>query len=337
MADWTDENVRIVCELFAEQVEIGNRSSTHLNKAGFTNVIQKFKQRTGILYTRKQFKNKWDKLKVEYGIWKQLVDRQTGIGWDESGKNIDMPEEWWKKMANVSSNKFACLQNEDNLSIMFEDLRNTGDDHWGPSSGVAPSQAIPLDDDDENEGENEDDSDPDEVTPSARPKRGKSQGNAKGKKTKTSGGQWFQEQMGKLVEMNERTTASCESIARGEDKSGSTIQEVMALVKGCSAKPGSNEHFIATVVFTKKAEREMFMTLDTPEERFDWLQKKHEWMTRNDVSNKSETADNDMDDSGSDEDDDDCKIKALRVLQSAQNNIFLYCTSSQQVLFDIPS
>jgi len=81
---------------------------------------------------------------------------------------------------------------------MFEDLRNTGDDHWGPSSGVAPSQAIPLDDDDEDEGENEDDSDPDEVTPSARPKRGKSQGNAKGKKTKTSGGQWFQEQMGKL-------------------------------------------------------------------------------------------------------------------------------------------
>ena len=153
--------------------------------------------------------------------------------------------------------RYKGLQNEDNLSIMFEDLRNTGDDHWGPSSGVAPSQAIPLDDDDENEGENEDDSDPDEVTPSARPKRGKSQGNAKGKKTKTSGGQWFQEQMDKLVEMNERTTASCESIARGEDKSGSTIQEVMALVKGCGAKPGSNEHFIATVVFTKKAEREM--------------------------------------------------------------------------------
>ncbi|XP_066385354.1 uncharacterized protein [Miscanthus floridulus] len=188
--------------------------------------------------------------------------RQTGIGCDESGKNIDMPEEWWKKMANAVKGsgrfRYKGLQNEDNLSIMFEDLH---------------------------EGENEDDSDPDEVTPSARPKRGKSQGNAKGKKTKTSGGQWFQEQMGKLVEMNERTTASCESIARGEDKSGSTIQEVMALVKGCGAKPGSNEHFIATVVFTKKAEREI-----------------------------SKTADNDMDDSGSDEDDDDCKIKALRVL-----------------------
>jgi len=43
------------------------------------------------------------------------------------------------------------------------------------------------------------------------------------------------------------------------------------------------------------------------------------------VVNRSETADNDMDDSGSDEDDDDCKIKALRVLQSAQINIL--CTA----------
>jgi hypothetical protein len=25
----------------------------------------------------------------------------------------------------------------------------------------------------------------------------------------------------------------------------------------------------------------MFMTLDTHEERFDWLTRKHEWMTRN--------------------------------------------------------
>jgi hypothetical protein len=106
MATWTDENTRIVCEIFAEQVLIGNRSSTHLNKAGFTNVIEKFKERTNILYTKKQFKNKWEKLKVEYGIWKQLVDKQTGIGWDESGQNIDMPEEWWKKMANVSLNNF---------------------------------------------------------------------------------------------------------------------------------------------------------------------------------------------------------------------------------------
>jgi hypothetical protein len=57
----------------------------------------------------------------------------------------------------------------------------------------------------------------------------------------------------------------------------------MALVKDCGAVPTTNEHFTATIVFTKKEECEMFMTLDTPEERFDWLKRKYEWMTRNDV------------------------------------------------------
>jgi len=173
---------------------------------------------------------------------------------------------------------------------MFGDIRNTGDDHWCASSGVAPSQfsspPSPIPVDDEDEAVNEvNDSEPEEVTPtSGKGKRGKGADNNKEKKPKTSTGQWFHEQMGKIVEMNERTTASCESIARREDKSGCSIKDVMALVKECGAVPSTNEHFIASIVFTKRAEREMFMTLETHEERFEWLTRKHEWMTRNDVS-----------------------------------------------------
>ena len=36
--------------------------------------------------------------------------------------------------------KGKALQNEDKLEKMFENLRNTGEDHWSASSGVAPSQ-----------------------------------------------------------------------------------------------------------------------------------------------------------------------------------------------------
>lgn len=68
VADWCDDNVRIACEIFAEEVRIGNRSNTHLNKAGYQNVIKKFKDRTSLVYTRVQFKNKWDKMKGEYAI-----------------------------------------------------------------------------------------------------------------------------------------------------------------------------------------------------------------------------------------------------------------------------
>lgn len=42
----------------------------------------------------------------------------------------------------------------------------------------------------------------------------------------------------------------------------------MELVKACGATASTKEYFIANQVFTKKTEREMFLTLDTPEERF---------------------------------------------------------------------
>jgi hypothetical protein len=86
MATWCDEYTRIACEIFADEVLIGNRSSTHLNKTGYQNVIQKIKERTRVVYTHKQFKNKWDRLKIDYGIWKQLT-RHTGLGWDASGES----------------------------------------------------------------------------------------------------------------------------------------------------------------------------------------------------------------------------------------------------------
>jgi len=99
-ADWCDENTRIVCELFADEVEKGNRDTTHLSKTGYLNMITRFKDRTGFLYTRKQFKNKCDRLKVDYGIWKQLT-KQIGLGWSASGKDIVMTEAWWKETAKV--------------------------------------------------------------------------------------------------------------------------------------------------------------------------------------------------------------------------------------------
>jgi hypothetical protein len=101
----------------------------------------------------------------------------------------------------------------------------------------------------------------------------------KGKKPRSLGGHWVQDQLSKLVTASEKSTTSVESLARKEDN-GCSIRDVMALVKECGAVPGTKEHFITSQVFVKRAEREMFMTLDTPEERFNWLTKKHDWVTR---------------------------------------------------------
>ncbi|WVZ63446.1 hypothetical protein U9M48_013077, partial [Paspalum notatum var. saurae] len=57
---WTPEHLTLVCELFAEQVEKGNRPNTHLNIVGYIEVFD------SIELSRTQLKNKWDKLKPEF-------------------------------------------------------------------------------------------------------------------------------------------------------------------------------------------------------------------------------------------------------------------------------
>jgi hypothetical protein len=68
--------------------------------------------------------------------------------------------------------------------------------------------------DDEKEVNYDDDSELEDVTPtSSRSVRARVTSQGKGKKRKTSSGRWFQDKIGELVAMNERTTASCESMA----------------------------------------------------------------------------------------------------------------------------
>lgn len=101
-AEWNNENTRIVCELFVEQVEAGNRPNTHLNNPGYTLVIAKFAKKTGLQYKKMQLKNKWDKLKNDYNIWRKLRTKETGLGWDYEKKTIKATPERWKNLKKVS-------------------------------------------------------------------------------------------------------------------------------------------------------------------------------------------------------------------------------------------
>lgn len=107
--DWTDEHVTLACELMAEQVARGNRPNTHLNSVGYTEVSDRFLQMTGILLSKTQIKNKWDKLRVDWTIWLKLKRRQTGTGWNNATKTIDMETEWWKKAKKVSVIELAII------------------------------------------------------------------------------------------------------------------------------------------------------------------------------------------------------------------------------------
>ena len=109
------------------------------------------------------------------------------------------------------------------MKVIFEDLRNTGADHWDASSGAKPGSPCGSNDLNENEdvGDNEEDSDCEEVTPpSGKGKRARGGEKGKGKKVKISGKEWLHEQMSHIVSLNEKTSASVDSMARKEDHSG---------------------------------------------------------------------------------------------------------------------
>ncbi|XP_066361851.1 L10-interacting MYB domain-containing protein-like [Miscanthus floridulus] len=134
--DWNSENTRVLCMLFAEQVGKGNRPNTHLNALGYTEVEKGFKERAGIVATKVQIKNKWDKLKEDFKTWKKLMLRQTGTGWDPIKKTIAMDDEWWKKaradIPGYGKFKKKGLENEDDLAKCFADITTIGIDHWSP-------------------------------------------------------------------------------------------------------------------------------------------------------------------------------------------------------------
>ena len=71
-----------------------------MNKIGYSHVIAKFKEKTGLDYGKLQFKNKWDKLRQDYTNWKKL-SKETGLGWDNEKKTFKASEGWWKKAIKV--------------------------------------------------------------------------------------------------------------------------------------------------------------------------------------------------------------------------------------------
>ena len=78
--DWTDGYTAIVCKFFVEQVRKGNRPNTHLNNVGFIEVSDRFFQSTGIVLSKMQLKNKWNKLRRDYGAWRKLMRKQRDYG-----------------------------------------------------------------------------------------------------------------------------------------------------------------------------------------------------------------------------------------------------------------
>ncbi|XP_066355878.1 uncharacterized protein [Miscanthus floridulus] len=344
-AEWNDERTRLVCELFEEQVRAGNRPNTHLNNIGYRQVAAKFQQRTQLLYTKLQLKNKWDKFKNDYITWKKLLVVGKGLPWDTAKGTFDVAdEEWWKKINKElpGARKFrhGGLLHEDKLKVMFDYITSNGVDpsppapespkngvdHSPPAATGLPSapdcplngaehspvtahglpsgpdshmngtdhlplathdlphvQEIPvngvnLDGSDNNTEDNLDThQEPVFQYPSNRKKIPiRFSAAKKKKKNKSETALLMQAHLYRLAELAQKAQHTFEKFSSQADSvPWPSIQDVMTLVRECGARCGSNEHFIATELFVSREQREMFLTMETAEERFQWLRRKY--------------------------------------------------------------
>ncbi|XP_020575945.1 L10-interacting MYB domain-containing protein-like [Phalaenopsis equestris] len=67
-----------------------------------------------------KLKNKWDQLKNDWKLWKELKRGSTGLGWDPVKRTIDAPEESWV-VPGPKKIKFNGIEPalEEKLDVMF--------------------------------------------------------------------------------------------------------------------------------------------------------------------------------------------------------------------------
>jgi hypothetical protein len=69
---------------------------------------------------------------------------------------------------------------------------------------------------------------------------------------------------------------SMPSKALSGDFTRESIREVMSLIKEAGAEEGSNEHYITTQLFKNAVNREIFLTFETNEGRYNWMKRYYE-------------------------------------------------------------
>ena len=90
-AVWNDYNVAKFCDICIKLVDAGCHTHTHFDREGWESLVVNFSKETGNNYDKTQLKNKWDGLKTEWKLWKELVGKETGLGWNPSKGTVDAP------------------------------------------------------------------------------------------------------------------------------------------------------------------------------------------------------------------------------------------------------
>ncbi|XP_026442234.1 L10-interacting MYB domain-containing protein-like [Papaver somniferum] len=259
-ANWDPQSVDKFCDACIKEVETGHLPGTHFSKIGWDNLVIFFNKDAGKYYNKNQRKNKWDSLKADWNLWRALVEKETGLGWDPKLKTIAADKIWWEKKIKTYPNAKKFMKKGidppmlEKLDRMFLNITATGGNEYGDSS---------------NESE--------EDTQSNAGHRSENNEN-KAKRRKTDKSKVVaEEKVGGTVKLSNQferflDTVNTRNVAMKESQ-GSTVAKAMELLESLpSVQPGAPLWLLATDLFKIRDNRDIFCSIKEAVHRIDWLQ-----------------------------------------------------------------
>ncbi|GAV86176.1 Myb_DNA-bind_3 domain-containing protein, partial [Cephalotus follicularis] len=138
-AMWEPHIVNIFCDICIKEIDNEGKPKSHFTKEAWKSLVETFGRETRRAYDYNKLKNKWDKLKKDYILWRALLGTDTGLGWDSEKSTVNASDDWWKsRIAYDKVKNFLTLgihpELEDKLRTMFSSVVASGAFSYAPSS-----------------------------------------------------------------------------------------------------------------------------------------------------------------------------------------------------------
>ncbi|KAI9111132.1 hypothetical protein K1719_017743 [Acacia pycnantha] len=142
-ARWDPYTTKNLLEICVKEIRISGKPGVSFKARRWEVVVDEFNKRANKNYNQKQLKNRLDNLKLDWTTWKQLLGKETGLGWNHETGTIVADDTWWE--AKIKDNgkyvrfRYQGLEFREELEIIFGETVATSQRSWTPATG-APSE-----------------------------------------------------------------------------------------------------------------------------------------------------------------------------------------------------